>query len=174
MRELITTAAALLKLAHRADRGKLWRAILLMLTGYLATPFAAYGLARFTDQVIGGHRDGALLVMSLVAVGLICELMFSHFAHLSYFEVGESIESELNERLLEYVGAGGDLGHREDPAFADRVQLVREELSKSRSALECVLQLICLVAQLAIVKENLRQAIQQRTAGAGSGERRHG
>jgi len=31
-----------------------------------------------------------------------------------------------------------------------------------------------MVAQLAIVKENLRQAIQQRTAGAASGVRRHG
>jgi uncharacterized protein YdeI (YjbR/CyaY-like superfamily) len=31
-----------------------------------------------------------------------------------------------------------------------------------------------IVAQLAIVKENLRQAIQQKTAGGASGERRHG
>ncbi|MFJ3673603.1 ABC transporter ATP-binding protein [Streptomyces sp. NPDC090106] len=150
MRELIATAGELLALARRADRGKLWRAVLLMLTGYLATPFAAYGLARFTDLVIAGRLGGALTVMALVTVVLVGELMCAHFAHLSYFEVGESVETELHERLLRSVGAEGDLDERESAGFADRVQLIREELSKSRSALECVLQVACLLAQMTI------------------------
>lgn len=150
MLRLARTAVRILRLADVADRGKLWRAIALMAAGFLSTPLVAMAVAALTDLVVASDGGPVVWLAVAVAVLLVGELMLGHFAHLSYFEVGEKTETELNRQLLATTGERASLQQWENPSFADEVTLVREELADSRTALESVLQLACLLAQLTI------------------------
>ncbi|GAA4188365.1 ABC transporter ATP-binding protein [Microbispora amethystogenes] len=135
------SAVFVLRLAAAADRTRLLRAIGLMTVGYLATPVIALGLREFTDAALARRLEVATWVIAGVAVLLVLELMLGHFAHLSYFEVGELAETTLNEELVRHVNGSPGMERLDDPDFADNVNLVREELGNTRTAVESVLQL---------------------------------
>ncbi|WP_204283283.1 ATP-binding cassette domain-containing protein [Microbispora amethystogenes] len=141
MRRIVLSAVFVLRLAAAADRTRLLRAIGLMTVGYLATPVIALGLREFTDAALARRLEVATWVIAGVAVLLVLELMLGHFAHLSYFEVGELAETTLNEELVRHVNGSPGMERLDDPDFADNVNLVREELGNTRTAVESVLQL---------------------------------
>ncbi|MEV4377993.1 ABC transporter ATP-binding protein [Streptosporangium sp. NPDC049644] len=147
MRWIVLSALFVLRLAARVDRVRLLKAVGLMAVGYLATPLVAVGLREFTNAAVAGRVDVATAVVCAVAVLLVLELMLGHFAHLSYFEVGELAETVLHEELVRHVNGSPRLERLDDPAFADSVNLVRQELGKTRTAVESVLQLGGLVLQ---------------------------
>ncbi|MFI7549481.1 ATP-binding cassette domain-containing protein [Micromonospora sediminimaris] len=147
---LLRTARFMLGLAARLDRGRLIRSGVLMLLGYAATPFIALGLRDLTNAALSGDVSAATIAALVVAVLLTFELMLGHFAHLSYFEVGELAEVALNEELLRHVNAGHGLERVDDPEFADGVTMVQEELVRTRVALEAVLQLGGLLLQVLV------------------------
>ncbi|WP_182886437.1 ATP-binding cassette domain-containing protein [Microbispora sp. H10885] len=150
MRRIVLSAVFVLRLAAAVDRGRLLRAVGLMTVGYLATPVIALGLREFTEAALARRLDVATWVIGGVAVLLVLELMLGHFAHLSYFEVGELAETTLNEELVRHVNGSPGLERLDDPAFADNVNLVREELGNTRTAVESVLQLGGLALQTAL------------------------
>ncbi|MFC4587285.1 ATP-binding cassette domain-containing protein [Sphaerisporangium corydalis] len=150
MRWVVGSAVFVMRLAAAVDRVRLLKAIGLMALGYLATPLVALGLREFTDAAVSGRAGTATLVITGVAVLLVMELMLGHFAHLSYFEVGELAETDLNERLIRTVNGSSGLERLDDSTFADGVNLVREELGKTRTAVESVLQLGGLVLQMSL------------------------
>ncbi|KAA9374258.1 ABC transporter ATP-binding protein [Microbispora cellulosiformans] len=141
MRRIVLSAVFVLRLAAAADRARLLRAVGLMTVGYLATPVIALGLREFTDAALARRLEAATWVIAGVAVLLVLELMLGHFAHLSYFEVGELAETTLNEELVRHVNGSPGMERLDDPGFADNVNLVREELGNTRTAVESVLQL---------------------------------
>ncbi len=73
--------------------------------------------------------------------------MLGHFAHLHYFELGELEEIELQSRLLDAAGGPDTLERVAGPEFADTLHLVREDVVKTRAALEAVLQLVAIGLQ---------------------------
>jgi ATP-binding cassette subfamily B protein len=150
MTSLWRTVVQLLRLSARLDRARLIRSAALLLTGYLATPFIALGLRLLVDSAMSGNTASALRGAALVGVLLLFELMFAHFAHMSYFEVGELAETSLNDELLRRVQGSADLARIEDPDFADSVTVAQEDLGKTRPALEAVLQLSGLMLQLVL------------------------
>ncbi|RGA00773.1 ABC transporter ATP-binding protein [Microbispora triticiradicis] len=150
MRRIVLSAVFVLRLAAAVDRGRLLRAVGLMTVGYLATPVIALGLREFTEAALARRLEVATWVIGGVAVLLVLELMLGHFAHLSYFEVGELAETTLNEELVRHVNGSRGLERLDDPAFADNVNLVREELGNTRTAVESVLQLGGLALQTAL------------------------
>ncbi|MEV7339970.1 ABC transporter ATP-binding protein [Streptomyces sp. NPDC093544] len=141
MRALSRTTALLLGMALRGSRGRLFGAMALLLVGYLATPAIALALRGFTDAALD-HRSDTAARLALLAIGLLLvELMLGHFAHLLYFELGELEESALQEELLTLSNGTQGLENFDSPEFADTLVLVREDLPRTRAALEALLQL---------------------------------
>ena len=136
--------------AWRADPRKLVMAGVLLTLGYLATPVLAVGIARFTDAMVDGRGGLAAAIGATTAALLVLELMMGHFAHLSYFEVGEQAEVHVNTQLIAYANGSPGVEHFDSSEFADLVALVREEIQKMRAYLEALLQLAGLGLQLVV------------------------
>ncbi|MER7705180.1 ABC transporter ATP-binding protein [Kitasatospora sp. NPDC097605] len=150
MKALARIAVLLISMALRGSRGRLYGSVALLLLGYLATPGIALLLRRFTDAALAGHAGTAgTLAFGAVAL-LLAELMFGHFAHLLYFELGELEESALQEELLTLSNGTHGLENHDSPEFADTLVLIREDLPKTRAALEALLQLGGLTLQILI------------------------
>ncbi|MGW6967782.1 ATP-binding cassette domain-containing protein [Streptomyces zaomyceticus] len=137
-------------LALRGGGRRLAVAVLLLLLGHLATPGTALALRGLTDEALAGH-GGAAVAAALATAGLLlAELMLGHFAHLSYFEVGEKMESRLHRELAQVSNGVPGLAHADRPEFADTVALVRDELAGTRAALEALLHFLGLAVQAAV------------------------
>jgi ATP-binding cassette, subfamily B, bacterial len=128
------------QLAMRIDRRRLVKAAVLLLLGYAATPLVALCLKGLIDAVLDGHAASATWFAVAAAVLVICELMLGHFAHLHYFELGELQEVERQCELVITAAGTESLSGVDNPQFADMLQLVREDVVKTRAALEAVLQ----------------------------------
>jgi ATP-binding cassette, subfamily B, bacterial len=150
MRTLLRGARELAGLALRADRWRLVRAALLVLLGYLATPLIAVALMGLTDAAVAGDGPAAGAYALAVAVLLVVELMAVHFAHLSYFEVGELAEAGLNERLGGLLHGARGVHHFDEPQTMNSVTLMREGFAQTREGVEALLQFCGLALQVGL------------------------
>jgi ATP-binding cassette, subfamily B, bacterial len=76
--------------------------------------------------------------------------MLGHFAHLSYFELGEIDEMTLNRRLLRIINGSRGAEQYDDKAFADGVDLLRQDIVRMREMIHSAIQLACLSIQVAV------------------------
>lgn len=141
MRNLFRAIFFLLRLAARLDRTRLVKAAVLMAIGYSATPLIALAVRQFVNASLHWDMSLALWLALAVAILLVFELMMEHFAHLSYFELGELQELALNDEIIKLANGSRGLEHFDNPEFADRLTLVHEDLVKTRTAFTAVLQL---------------------------------
>jgi ATP-binding cassette subfamily B protein len=150
MKPLVFAVGALLRLGVRCDRARLLRSAALMAVGFLATPLIALCLRSLTTAALAGQEGRAVGFGAVTAVLLVLELTMNHFAHLSYFELGELEEMSLQGELMALAHGDAGLDRLDQALYADRIALVREELPRTRSSLEAVLQLGGLAAQLVL------------------------
>lgn len=139
----------LISLGLRLDRGKMVRAAILVLFGYLASPLAALCLAKFTDAALEEHT-GALFYAIASAILLVAQIMLSHFAHLDYYELAEMQESQLRANLMKLIHAPDSMAHLQNPTFVDKANLVREDLFRLTRSLEALLQFFGLSVQILV------------------------
>ncbi|MEU8609285.1 ABC transporter ATP-binding protein [Actinoplanes sp. NPDC048791] len=150
MSAAVSAAWHLLRMAWSIDRRRLTEAAGLVLAGQLATPLLAVALRGFVNAALNGLLGRALTAAAAMSVLLVIELSFSHFAHLRYFELGEQCEVALYEELLLVTNGVAGIEHLDDPTTADTTALVREDLVRTRIALEAVLQISAMTAQIAV------------------------
>lgn len=148
MRDVMFCLGRLFAIGWRLDRRRLLVGGGLLLLGALATPLVAVGAGRFVDAVTLGAVGDATTWGVVVAVALTGELMLGHFAHLYYFELAELTEERFNRELLRLVNGPEELSHADDPAFADRVDLLRQDVMQLRSTVQFGLQLGAVAVQL--------------------------
>ncbi|NEC68448.1 ABC transporter ATP-binding protein [Streptomyces sp. SID9727] len=147
MKDFLFCFRFLLGLSWRSSRRRLVLGGLLLLLGYLASPLVSVELRLIIDALVADRHSSAIGWCLAGAATLMAELMLGHFAHLFYFELGEQHEEMLGRRLLRTINESRGLAQCEDPAFADDVDLARQDLVKMRGTVESVLQLACLVVQ---------------------------
>ncbi|MEU6073957.1 ABC transporter ATP-binding protein [Micromonospora sp. NPDC047074] len=150
MRSVVSAASFLIRSSLRADRRRLAVGSVLLLLGYAVTPLVALCLKLLTDAVLGHEVTPAVLAAVAVAALLIGELMLGHFAHLSYFELGERQEVALQEEIGELTNGVAGLSPHEQPEHADKVALVRRDTWQLRMVLESLLRVIGLAVQVAL------------------------
>jgi len=148
MRDVVFCLRRLFAIGWRLDRRRLLVGGGLLLLGSVATPLVAVGAGRLVDSVTAGAVGDATVWAVVVAVALTGELMLGHFAHLSYFELAELTEERFNRDLLRLVNGPEELAHADDPAFADRVDLLRQDVMQLRATVQSGLQLGALVVQV--------------------------
>lgn len=150
MRDVSYCLRRLFSVAWHLDRRRLVIGVVLLVLGALATPVVALGVRGVVDGVVEAD-SGALFWWAVVlAVVLIGELMLGHFAHLYYFELAEKVEEEFNRRLLGLVNGSTYLDRSDDPAHADRVDLLRQDVMQMRSTVQLGLQLGATVVQVVL------------------------
>ncbi|MEV7962343.1 ABC transporter ATP-binding protein [Oerskovia paurometabola] len=149
MRLVLTAAAFLLGHAWRIDPRRLLVASVLLMIGYLAAPLVGVALGAFTGAALDADTSRAMTLAVIVVVLLVAELMLGHFAHLSYFEVGELEQMALTDDIVRIVH-GGDIARLDDPSFTQRVTTVTEAVVRIRGALESTLQLAGMTLQVVV------------------------
>ena len=148
MRDVAFCLARLFAIGWRLDRRRLLVGGGLLLLGAVATPLVAIGAGRLVDAVTLGAVGNAATWAVVVALALTGELMLGHFAHLSYFELAELTEMQFNRELLRLVNGPEELAHADDPAFADRIDLLRQDVMQLRATVQFGLQLGAMVVQV--------------------------
>lgn len=141
MNDVLFCLGRLFAIGWRLDRRRLVIGGSLLLLGAVATPLVALGAGRLVDGVLEGDAGRATGWVVVVALALTGELMLGHFAHLYYFELAELTEEELNRQLLRLVNGPRHLDRADDPAFADRVDLLRQDVMQMRTTVQFGLQL---------------------------------
>ena len=141
MKDVAFCLSRLLGIAWRLDRRRFVVGAGLLLLGAVATPVVAIGAGRVVDHVVAGDVAGASTWALVVAVALTGDLMLGHFAHLYYFELAEQTEQHFNRELLRLVNGSDHLDRTDDPAFADRADLLRQDVMQMRATVQTGLQL---------------------------------
>ncbi|SEE08405.1 ATP-binding cassette, subfamily B [Streptomyces misionensis] len=158
MRDVFFCLGRLFALAWRLDRRRLGIGAGLLLLGAVATPLVGLCASGLVEGLAASHRDDAVGWAAAGAAALGAELMLGHFAFLYYFEVAELVEERFNRDLLHLVNGGPYLDRTDDPAHADRVDLLRQDVMRMRETTQLGLQLgatavqtVCTGAVLATV-----------------------
>jgi ATP-binding cassette subfamily B protein len=140
----------LLRLAVSIDRRRLVIAGVLMMIGFLATPFIGVLLKGLTDHAMAGNAGAATAYALATALLLVFELVMGNLAHVYYFELGEKMAAALDDELASRVNGVTDLQHFDDPEYADTLALVRQDITQTRTGLESVLHLSALLIRAAV------------------------
>ncbi|GAB3838147.1 ABC transporter ATP-binding protein [Dactylosporangium cerinum] len=148
MTETLFCIRYLFALGWRLDRRRLLIGAGLLALAALATPVVAIGLGRLVDGVAAGDWAVAARWAVIAAAALGAELTLDNFAHIYYFELSERIDEELNRDLIRLVNGTSRLDRRDDPAFADRIDLLRQDVLQMRMTVQSGLQLGAIAAQI--------------------------
>lgn len=141
MRDVLFCLGRLFALGWRLDRRRLAIGLTLMLLGAVATPLVALSGSRLINNLAAFDPGDASRWAVIGGVALSGELMLSHFAFPYYFELAELIEEQFNRDLLHLVNGSPYLDQTDDPAFADRVDLLRQDVMQMRNTMQVGLQL---------------------------------
>ena len=148
--KMFKAARFLFGLGLRLDRKRLIAATLLMLVSYGAAPLAALSIAAFADDLIAQRAQRAMILAPVIALLLIGQAMGHHFSNLSYRRVAEEMNNRLHVELIETVSGPPGIEHFDDPVFSDTLEIVRGSIFVVSQALESMLELSCLLVQIAI------------------------
>ncbi len=150
MRDLLFSLRFLGAHAWGADRRRLAIGAGLLLLGAVATPLVALAVRDLVDSVVAGDASAATGWALVAAAAVVAELMMGHFAHLYYFELAEETEAGLNRRLVRLINGSRGLEQCDDPAFADGVDLLRQDVVRSRMTVQAAMQLLTLAVQIVL------------------------
>ncbi|MBB5800283.1 ATP-binding cassette subfamily B protein [Saccharothrix ecbatanensis] len=121
----------LFALSWRESRYRLVLSVVLMIAQAAAMPLAAPALAALTDAALAGDARGATAAAALVAVAVVAALTAGHFAHIFYFELGDRAVLRLERELIVLSNGSAGLEHHERPEYADKLQVLRQELHRA-------------------------------------------
>jgi ATP-binding cassette subfamily B protein len=140
----------LLGVCWQQDRRKTVFSVLLMLSGAAAAPLASYALSQVVSDAVGHRAAEAAWTGAILAVLAVAALTFAHFAHIAYFELSELNLVDADERIIRLSNGSPGLAHHEDPAFADRLTLLQQEVQQFRVGLQALLTLAGLAVAMII------------------------
>ena len=140
----------LLGVCWQQDRRKTVLSVVLMLSGAAAAPLASYALSQVVSDAVGHRAAEAAWTGAILAVLAVVALTFAHFAHIAYFELSELNLVDADERIIRLSNGSPGLAHHEDPAFADRLTLLQQEVQQFRVGLQALLTLAGLAVAMII------------------------
>ncbi|QOC93466.1 ABC transporter ATP-binding protein [Micromonospora craniellae] len=130
MKEAILACRELLALCWRQSAGKLVASVVLKLGAAAALPLSAAGLGALTDAALAGDSSRAAIAGAVTACLVIAAITMAHFAHVFYFELGEVNLLTKERQLIELANGSVGLNHHERPEYADKMQVLRQEVER--------------------------------------------
>ncbi|WP_433697342.1 ABC transporter ATP-binding protein [Nocardiopsis sp. CA-288880] len=147
MRDTLRAVWELTRLSWSADRARLLGAAALMLAAAVAQPLTALALGVLTDAAVAGETERAGWAGALAGLLMIVAFVGAHFAHVLYMELGDKAFLRLDRELIGLSNGSEGLEHHERPEYADRITVLRQELSRvstsGMTALMSGLSLMC-------------------------------
>jgi ATP-binding cassette, subfamily B, bacterial len=141
----------LLRMSWRQHRLKLTAAVLLKLGDAVALPLTAPAMAVLTDAAVDRDAGRAAAAAVVAALFTIASFTMGHFAHVLYFELGEINVLTKELELIELANGSAGIEHHERPEYADRVQVLRQELQRAGwSSMEALLSGMGVAAAIVI------------------------
>ncbi|MFJ9034751.1 ABC transporter ATP-binding protein [Streptomyces sp. NPDC102274] len=141
MRGIWTSALYLLALGWRTSRRRLLVAVLLLAVGHLSAPVSAIMLGAFSEAALSEQTASAVVLAVSIALVLVFDLTMTHFAHLSYYELGQLEELTLAKEVAAVVNGSPGIEVHDDSAFSETLSMVTDRLLQVRAALEAALLL---------------------------------
>jgi ATP-binding cassette subfamily B protein len=149
--ETLRGCAELLRLSWLQHPAKLLLAVLLKVAEAAALPLAALALGALTDAAVAGRHGDASAAAVIAAALAMAALTLGHFAHVAYFELGEMNLLTKDREVIELVAGTAGLAHQERPEYADRLQVLRQELRRTgASSMEALLSALGTAVAVAI------------------------
>ncbi|MCE6996418.1 ABC transporter ATP-binding protein/permease [Saccharothrix sp. S26] len=151
MIEIVRGGWELFVIAWQESRYRLALSVVLMIAQAAAMPLAAPALAALTDSALAGDVRGASVAAVFVVVAVIAALTAGHFAHIFYFELGDRAVPRLERELIEMTNGSPGLEHHERPEYADKLQVLRQELHRAAwGSMESLLNSLGLLVAISI------------------------
>nr|WSU76980.1 ABC transporter ATP-binding protein/permease [Streptomyces anulatus] len=141
MRSVWTSTSYLLSLGWRTSRRRLVVSVVLLAVGHLSAPVAAIMLGAFSEAALSGRTGDAVTLSVGIALVLVLDLTMTHFAHLSYYELGQLEQLALTEEVAGIVNGSPGIEVHDDPRFSETLVMVTDRLLQVRAALEAALLL---------------------------------
>jgi len=141
---------ALAKLSWREHPGKAAIALVLMLLQAVSMPLAAPALAAVVDGVADGDANKAVSGGITAALLVISALVAGHFAHIFHFELGERIDLVMSKRLAMLSNDSVGLEHHERPDYADKLQVLYQEVLRVRDNVSSMFTMVMVAAGLVV------------------------
>ncbi|MER6017215.1 ABC transporter ATP-binding protein [Streptomyces anulatus] len=141
MRSIWTSASYLLALGWRTSRRRLVVSVALLAVGHLSAPVAAIMLGAFSEAALSGRSADAVTLSVGIALVLVFDLTMTHFAHLTYYELGQLEQLALTEEVASVVNGRPGIEVHDDPRFSETLAMVTDRLLQVRAALEAALLL---------------------------------
>ncbi|MEW2312332.1 ABC transporter ATP-binding protein [Streptomyces sp. NPDC006864] len=147
MRSVWTSASYLLALGWRISRRRLVVSVVLLTVGHLSAPMAAIMLGAFSEAALSGRTARAVTLSVGIALVLVFDLTMTHFAHLTYYELGQLEQLALTEEVAGIVNGSPGIEVHDDSRFSETLSMVTDRLLQVRAALEAALLLGSAVLQ---------------------------
>lgn len=148
MRSLLYGASTVLRFAYRVDRRRMLIASALLFMNDLSGPVVALALASVVDHAIARDAGAATAAAAVVAFVWLARQASEHYMLVVFLELGDRASIAFDERLLQLTNAPPRIDHLERPEYADRIALLREDVSSVWWTLPLVVDGFALVAQL--------------------------
>jgi ATP-binding cassette subfamily B protein len=129
MMDAFTSCAAMLRIGWINNRGKLILATILSIGAGVTWPLVALGLRAGTNAAIAHDVRIATVAGAIMGAGVIGVLMLRHFAYCAYSEIADRAVVTLESELIMLANASAGLEHHERPEYADKMEILRREVS---------------------------------------------
>ncbi|MET7523842.1 ABC transporter ATP-binding protein [Streptomyces sp. NPDC005248] len=137
-------------LLFRDDPGRSTAAALILAGGALAAPLSGLALASLVDGVVAGRTDAAILAATFAAILAVVQMTSEHFASMYFGIAGDFAHARLHARMVRGVQGTATLARQEDPKFADRLALHRDEIGSLTYIVLGLVQTLCTLVQMVI------------------------
>ncbi len=129
MRDALVSCWQLYTIAWRTSRGRILLATVLVLLEGLAWPVLALALRAGVDAAVA-HAHGSMIGYGLaVAFSAVGVLLLHHFSYVPYIETCDLVEVDLDAELMALANGSARIEHHERAEYADRIAVLRRELS---------------------------------------------
>ncbi|WP_034263556.1 ABC transporter ATP-binding protein [Actinospica robiniae] len=129
MRDALASTWQLYAIAWRTSRGRILLSTVLVLLEGLAWPVLALSMKGGVDAAVA-HEHGSMIGYgAAIAVSAIGVLLLHHFSYVPYIETCDMVEVDLDAELIALANGSARIEHHERAEYADRIAVLRRELS---------------------------------------------
>lgn len=150
MTDALRSCGTMLQIAWHHDRLKISVAIALTLAAGLAWPLVSLALKAVTNAALAHDVRSATIAGALTGVGAIGVLVLRHFAFMAYVEITEVAVISLDIELMTLANGSARVEHHERAEYADKITVLRRELSGLKEGMGALLTMMSLMVSLGI------------------------
>lgn len=149
MKDSLASLWQLYAIAWRTSRGRILLATVLVLLEGLSWPVLALSLKGGVDAAVA-HAPGSMLRYGIaITVSALGVLLLHHFSYVPYIEACDMVEVDLDAELIALANGSARIEHHERAEYADKIAVLRRELSTFDTGLTGLFTGLSLVVALA-------------------------